>query len=956
MTPLRISRLQLWFACFGLLITCPVGSAQCDRSYQAKVLQDVIKTGAGFTIFYRTGEAEQLTNQQRYPEAEKKYESVLEVMGKHFKKGHIAFAGPLNNLGMIQQLQRKYKEAEKSLKEALAIREKILGKDHLDVAQSLNNLAVLHNELGDVLQAERELLRCLKIYENCKQTDSLEMAPFLNSIAQTSLVLGNYPRALQYLKQVDELLEKKGKSQSSVRAEILGTWALYHAKLGKFTEAEKALQQSLKIHGNGRRDPVVCFRYLSLAWISIQLNKLEQAKELLEKNEQFNLHWKKRIPHLAVVHKGIVEDYLVSSGKWAEAEKQIQENYKEVAANFADQNWFPMSNRFRLGIVYVHQKKWKQAEKEFEVLHQALHARLTAILPKLSSGEQAQFLPTWRAMHTVLISLALGQPQDEGIVNRTATWQLNWKARGTEVIGQRLANVRIAKGDRKAEQLLRELDEVRQQLGNLVYVRSSAALTTKAADATKQCEQLLAQERKLSQELARHLGQQHRNAYVDLEKLRQAIPKDAVVIDIAHCAPSELLKSYFPGTEPRYLGWIIPAAGEGKVKFVDFGEAQKIDKSVAKFQQILPTIKFEKQLLSKETEQKCRQRLQPVTDSLLSKLQPHIKGKKTLIISPDGELWNVPWGALPLADNQYLVEKHDIRVVISGRDLLRSPTPREVKPGKSLIVANPAFDGNVAEKKSKPEDQPTSVLSAFLGKRIPTRVSPLKLTEVEARAILPLVKKYTGTEPAFKVGIEASESAIRNSHHPRMVVIGTHGFYLRGEESSSSWGRGITVAPLGAQPAATEVAGQPEALPLLRCGLLLAGYNNRDANNPGDDSILTGLEIASCDFQGTELAVLSACRTGQGQLQPGEGQASLRQAFHLAGAETVVATLWDVPEHPETVRLVVGFFNALSKEASKTESLCKAQRQLIQELRKRHQAASPLVWASYVLTGEGPAK
>jgi len=206
------------------------------------------------------------------------------------------------------------------------------------------------------------------------------------------------------------------------------------------------------------------------------------------------------------------------------------------------------------------------------------------------------------------------------------------------------------------------------------------------------------------------------------------------------------------------------------------------------------------------------------------------------------------------------------------------------------------------------------------------------------------------------LGKHAMEEVLKKVHHPQIVLLSTHGFFIHLDE--------VDPDPLhGADPSLiTEMGGMPKlpdtplwlpVNPLLRCGIMLAGANRHDRTE-GDDGILTGMEILGLDLRGTELVVLSACETGVGEVRGGQGVGGLLQAFQLAGAESVVSTLWPVLV-TQSVDLVDEFFTHLSQGESKAAALRSAQLAAIRRAREQtgeqNAMLHPFIWGAYTITG-----
>lgn len=302
------------------------------------------------------------------------------------------------------------------------------------------------------------------------------------------------------------------------------------------------------------------------------------------------------------------------------------------------------------------------------------------------------------------------------------------------------------------------------------------------------------------------------------------------------------------------------------------------------------------------------------------------------LISPDGDLSHTPFEALVDEGNRFLVERFAFTYLSSGRELLRMKSKRDsVSP--PLVVANPSFgdspsasDGVATASRSKAARRSITSVRALSD----TYFAPLAATGAEAGSIQSLF-----SDAKVLSGNGATETAVKQAVAPRLLHIATHGFFLQSAPQSSRPGG----ASRGGLPANTIEN------PLLRSGLAFAGANRK--SNSTDDGILTALEASGLNLWGTKLVVLSACDTGVGEVRNGEGVYGLRRSFQIAGAESLVMSLWPISDLV-TRELMTGYYTNLKKGIGRGESLRHVQLAMLKRPNRRH----PFYWASFIQSGE----
>uniref|UniRef100_UPI000A983156 CHAT domain-containing protein n=1 Tax=Geitlerinema sp. PCC 9228 TaxID=111611 RepID=UPI000A983156 len=185
---------------------------------------------------------------------------------------------------------------------------------------------------------------------------------------------------------------------------------------------------------------------------------------------------------------------------------------------------------------------------------------------------------------------------------------------------------------------------------------------------------------------------------------------------------------------------------------------------------------------------------------------------------------------------------------------------------------------------------------------------------------------------------------------PSILHIATHGFFLENVErvAAPNYGddRSLQVIPHPNAIAQKRVTNAEN--PLLRSGLALAGFNNRQQwETQGEDGVLTALEASGLDLYGTQLVVLSACDTGVGEINNGEGVYGLRRAFAMAGAQSQLISLWQVSDNG-TQELMTRYYQRLLDNQGRSEAYRQTQLEMLATQKYDH----PFFWAAFIPSGD----
>ena len=904
----------------------------------------------------------------QYAKAEPLFRRALEIWETKLGPRHTYVADCLGNLADLRFHTGQYTEADTLWRRSLKIYEANFGPDDLAVANCLNNIAETCRETGRFAEAESLYLRSLQIKAAKLEPEHPLVALTLNNLATLYSEMGQFAKAEPLFLRALKLREARlGPDHVDVAATVTNL-ALMYIDMGRYAEAEPLCERGLQIHQAilGPNHPSVANSLTALANVYYYLRQYEKAEPRWQRCAQiYESSMGPAYPGLATVLSNLaLMNYKL--GEYAKAEPLDQRSLEIREGAFGPDHPATASSLHNFGLLHAAQGATQLAAEDFERERRGVRRHVASVLPALSEQDQLTFLErSDQKLWHVALSLAQANPRDPKIAARSAGWVLNGKGLSHEALATQKLLVRDSKNPAVAAKV-RALRQIQSQLAGLSQRIPSSE---EAAAHRRKLTDLSDQAQELEREVNRAAGRPAlADPWIEPDAARKALAAEALLVDIVRFEPA-----IFGGDEKkgqwkpaRYVAWLTPPAGVSEIKVVDLGPAAEIERAVEQVRAGMADA-----MGSPDKPGQIAEQGEPEAAAALSKplaqlaeltLAPILKeagNAKQLILSPDAALWLVPWGALPLANGRYAVEAYQIRYVVTGRDLVLGIGAKQVT-GPPVIMADPNFDLGATETQAAtravlrgaaPVAGDLAVRSISNEGSLIGHVDRLPGTATEAKAIEPKLSDYAHAKPTLYTDQYALEGVFTALQRPRVLVMSTHGFFLPDQElKPDDSPAGHASAGSETRGAALTASGKPLENPLLRCGLLLAGCNHRGNGADSSDGVLTGMEIVGTDLRGTDLVVLSACETGLGQVRNGEGVAGLRQAFQLAGAKAVVATLWQIPDK-QSAQLMSDFFTNLAAGQGKAEALQSAQLKTIEARRAKYGAAHPFFWAAYTVTG-----
>ena len=865
-------------------------------------------------IYYKTGD---------YEAAIKHFKSNLEITKETEGTESRNYASALNNLSIMLQSLGKYEEALPILEASLEIKVKTIGKQDTAYAYALNNIGQLYQSVGKYERAKEYYLEALALKKQTLGEDNASYGISLLNLAILQMEFNKYDEAIPNFKMAAKLFEKFYEENNPETFKANFYIAQSYIDIGEPEKASDYLKKAEKIQESAamKADPKYAetLYYFGLAqWSSKNYSKAEnlflQAKQIVEQRfGNTNPLFADCVNNLGVLYR--VQGKLDKAKQYIEQALALRENaYGKNHLKYLNSlhNYAGILNE--LG-------DFKNAKKKYIEAFDGYLYLINNYMSFLSESEKAAFYFSFKDKFDLMNNFILmHRDRDPNLLSIMYNLRIATKAfllRNTMKLRENI----IAMNDKELLTAFENWRALKETIAGLYSYRQTEKHNTrnKIDSLSKIADDL---EKSISIKCTA-FNEHNVSKKTKWEDIQKSLKKNEAAIEIIRVEGFDMKWT----DSIYYVALIIKPDTKNNPEYVLLDNGYSLENGF--INNYHKRIKFK--LKDKYT-----------YANYWEKIANKLNGISKVYISLDGVYNKINLNTLLKDDGNYVINDYEIIILTNTADLAEIKSNASKTTKNAVLVGYPKYkiEANSESIKKETTNEITIEEKDEIYDLLNTgnRIQELPETEIEINEIKNILKAKNWKVDSYDQDL-ANKSRIKELVAPQVLHIATHGYFLEDADDLSKrtvFGSDIEKS-------------RPN--PLVRSGLLLAGAENYLRNETSDtkkyeNGMLTALETLNLRLEGTDLVILSACETGLGVIQNGEGVYGLRRAFQSAGAKSVIMSLWKIDDKT-TRELMTSFYENWTSGETISSAFKNAQ------LTIKEKYEEPYYWGAFVLVGDG---
>lgn len=828
----------------------------------------------------------------------------------------------------------QYNDAESLLEKTIYLKSKRYGSESKELIVSYNQLTQLYLLQGNYPGAEKALKKSSELTLKVFGEGSLKMAENLKWREELLKKIGENIKAEEVANTVVDIQSKQlGSNHIDLAASLsdLALLVLHHSK-----ESDKPLpllRQSVKIVESnlGKSNPAFATQLANLAVYYIEHKAYDKADSLLR---EANAIWIKLLGPVNVQSADIAYlegTILYRKGNYIGAQLRFAESRRIYKKLFNPTHPGYVRASSRMAHAYFNDKEYTKALKIMDEILPVYLKYTRDYFPSLSFNEKAKYWNMIKDDFEFYGSLCVlwGNKKPE-LIAKMMNYTIATKA------------LLLSSSIKVKERILNSKDEQLIDRYNQ-WIAKKEQMTTLVS---------------LSNESLKQMGISLQVLEKEINSLEKELSESSELFatnsDKKSITWKDIKKNLGPGEVALEMTRIRKFHNQftDTVLYLTF----KVSKETSKYPEMV-VISNGKELEGKYLKSYRNGTKQQIEETysyenFWQPIKSGIADGHTVYLAADGVYNQVNIEAMRNEEGKYALDQNDFRLISNTKDLVIQKQKEAVDlKNKAILCGNPTFyaSGLAAEASSSesrgltPTKNDLKVVkrSEELSRnqnrdlRSGESIAQLPGTELEVANLEKLLTKQTWSTRTY-MGAQADEDSIKSIRSPKVFHIATHGFFKEDIARED-------------QDGLSKSEQEFTQNPLLRSGLLLKGAGDvlkstsiLDINS--EKGVLTAYEAMNMNLDNTELVVLSACETGLGEVQVGEGVFGLQRAFLVAGSNSLIMSLFKVNDEV-TQKLMNTFYELWISSGDKRKSFANAKKVI------RQQYPQPIYWGSFVMTG-----